>query len=305
MKKRVLSGLLAVGMVCALLAGCGSKAEETTAAATEAATEAKTEAAETEAAETEAAATDAPEVIKVAGTGVSEVFYQALKEKYEGMGYKTEFIAFDSNPVCLEACASGETNVSLGQQVKFAYSYNENNGANLDMVKPYAMFTGIGLYSEQYASVDEIPEGSQIAVMNDAVNEDVALRILEAAGLIKLAEDVDLVTVADIVENPKNLEIMEMDQAQTVTALTDMAAACCWFTHMSAAGKDPSTYLVREDVMVNYPMGVIVNGEDATSEWAVAMAECFRDADVQAAINEVYPNVFEFYTSDDQVDLTK
>ena len=57
--------------------------------------------------------------------------------------------------------------------------------------------------------------------------------------------------------------------------------------------------------MVNYPMGVIVNGEDATSEWAVAMAECFRDADVQAAINEVYPNVFEFYTSDDQVDLTK
>ena len=115
----------------------------------------------------------------------------------------------------------------------------------------------------------------------------------------------ELVTVADIVENPKNLEIMEMDQAQTVTALTDMAAACCWFTHMSAAGKDPSTYLVRENVMVNYPMGVIVNGEDVEADWAVAMAECFRDADVQAAINEVYPNVFEFYTSDDQVDLTK
>lgn len=305
MKKRVLSGILAVCMACAMLAGCGSKTEETTAAATEAAkaeTEAATE-AETEA-ETEAAA-DAPEVIKIAGTGVSEVFYEAFKEKYEAMGYKTEFVAFDSNPVCLEACASGETNVSLGQQVKFAYSYNQNNGANLDMVKPYAMFTGIGLYSEQFASVDEIPEGSQIAVMNDAVNEDVALRILEAAGLIKLADDVELVTVADIVENPKNLEIMEMDQAQTVTALTDMAAACCWFTHMSAAGKDPSTYLVRENVMVNYPMGVIVNGEDVEADWAVAMAECFRDADVQAAINEVYPNVFEFYTSDDQVDLTK
>lgn len=286
MKKRLLSAFLAAVMVSSLLIGCGSSTSEPT---------------EEPAEET----TEAPEVIKIAGTGVSEVFYQAFKDKYEAMGYKTEFIAFDSNPVCLEACASGETNVSLGQQVKFAYSYNENNGANLDMVKPYAMFTGIGLYSEQYDSIDAIPEGSQIAVMNDAVNEDVALRILENVGLIKIAEDVELATVADIVENPKNLEIMEMEQAQTVTALTDMAAACCWFTHMSAAGKDPSTYLVREDVMVNYPMGVIVNGEDVEAEWAVAMAECFRDTEVQAAINEVYPNVFEFYTSDDQVDLTK
>lgn len=292
MKKRILSVLLAAAMVSSLLIGCGSSTSETAEETTE-----TTEATE----ET----TDAPEVIKIAGTSVSEVFYEAFKEKYEAMGYKTEFISFDSNPVCLEACASGETNVSLGQQVKFAYSYNESNGANLDMVKPYAMFTGIGLYSEQYDSIEAIPDGAQIAVMNDATNEDVALRLLEEAGLIKLAEDVELVTVADIVENSKNLEIIEMDQAQTVTALTDMAAACCWFTHMSAAGKDPSTYLMRENVMVNYPMGVIVNGEDVTSDWAVAMAECFRDSEVQAAINEVYPNVFEFYTSDDQVDLTK
>lgn len=283
MKKRLLSALLVIAMLSTMLIGCGGNASESD----------------------EADTTEAPEVIKIAGTGVSEVFYEAFKEKYEAMGYTTEFIAFDSNPVCLEACASGETNVSIGQQVKFAYSYNESNGANLDMVKPYGMFTGIGLYSEKYDSIDAIPDGSQIAVMNDATNEDIALRLLEVAGLIKLADDIELATVADIVENPKNLEIIEMDQAQTVTALTDMAAACCWFTHMSAAGKDPATYLIREDVMVNYPMGIIVNGEDVEAEWAVAMAECLRDPDVQAAINEVYPNVFEFYTSDDQVDLTK
>ena len=273
--KKIISVMLVIAMLCAVLTGCGNDAP---------ADDANTEV-----------------VIKIAGTGVSQVFYEAFKESYEAKGYKTEFIAFDSNPVCLEACATGETNVSLGQQKKFAQNYNESKGANLDMVKPYAMFTGIGLYSEKYASVEEIPEGAQIAVMNDASNEDVALRILQDAGLIKLADDVEQVTVADIVENPKNLKIIEMEQAQTVTALTDMDAACCWFTHMSAAGKDAASYLVRENVMVNYPMGVIVNAEDATADWAVAMAECFRDPAVQAKINEVYPNVFEFYTSDDQV----
>ena len=107
---------------------------------------------------------------------------------------------------------------------------------DLAMVKPYGMYTGIGLYPEKYNSVDEIPDGSEIAVMNDATNEDVALRILEDAGLIKISDDVELATVADITENSKNLDIIEMEQAQTVTALDDMAAGmllvytyvCCW-----------------------------------------------------------------------------
>ena len=31
------------------------------------------------------------------------------------------------------------------------------------------------------------------------------------------------------------------------------------------------------------------------------MAECFRDPEVQEKIEETFPEVFEFYTSDDQV----
>lgn len=277
--------LLSLAMLSALLAGCSSSAE----------TEEK------EAQQTQEESED--KVIKIAGSAsVSQVFYEAFKEKYEAQGYKTEFIAFDANPVCLEACASGEVDISLGQQKKFVESYNESNGANLEMVKPYGMYTGIGLYSEKYEAIENIPDGAQIAVMNDASNEDVSLKILQDAGLIKLADDVEFATVADITENPKNLEIIEMEQAQTVTALEDMAAACCWFTHMSASGKDPASYLVRDSVMINYPMGVIANAEDATSDWAVAMAECLRDPEVQEKINETFPKVFEFYTSDDQVE---
>lgn len=280
MKKRLLSAFLCVAVVSSLLIGCGSSNGSESSDSQE---------------------SDGKETIRIAGTAISQVFYEAFKDSYEAQGYKTEFVAFDSNPVCLEACANGDTDVSLGQQKKFVESYNESNGANLAMVKPYGMYTGIGFYSEKYNSVDEIPDGSQIAVMNDATNEDVSLKILESAGLIELADDVEYATVADITENPKNLEIVEMEQAQTVTALEDMAAACCWFTHMSSAGKDPASYLLRDDIMINYPMGVITSSENAESDWAVAMAECFRDPEVQAKIAETYPDVFEFYTSDDQV----
>lgn len=291
--KKQLIGLTAimsiVGLVCA---GCAAKTESESVTSNQ---------AETSTQEVSTQENKEIKTVKIAGTAVSQVFYEALKDEYEAKGYKTEFIAFDSNPVCLEACASNETDISLGQQKRFVQSYNQNNNAELDMVKPYGMYTGIGLYSEKYNSVDEIPEGSSIAVMNDATNEDVALKILQEAGLIKLADDIEFATVVDIVDNPKKLNIVEMEQAQTVTALEDMAAACCWFTHMSAAGKDPSTYLLRDNVMINYPMGVITNKKDAESDWAVAMAECLRDPNVQKKIAESFPNVFTFYTDDSQV----
>lgn len=279
MKKRVLGTILVMAMAAAVAAGCGTQKDSSK---TENSAEKKT--------------------IKIGGTSISQVTYDAIKEIFEKQGYTTTFTFVDSNQVSLEACANGDVDMSIGQHKKYVESFNKNNNSDLTMAKPYGYYTGIGLYSEKYQSVSDFPEGAQIAVMNDAMNEDIALRILEEQGLITLDETVEQATVADIKENPKKLEIIEMDQAQTVAQLEDMAGACVFFTHMSAAGKDPSSYLARDTQMINYPMGVIVKAADAESDWAVAFAKCFQEESVQKAINEAFPGVFEFYTSDDQVE---
>ena len=131
MKKKVMASLMALAVVVGLTA---------------------------EGASSEAVKSGEGTTVTIAGTAVSQVFYEAFKDLYESLGYKTKFILFDSNPVCLEACATGETMVSIGQQLKFVHSYNTNNGTNLEMVKPYGMYTGIGFYSEKYDSVDKIPD---------------------------------------------------------------------------------------------------------------------------------------------------
>ncbi len=289
MKKSTLLLTLAAMAAITGMTGCGKK---DAAPATEAVTQS---------ASSQETSKEAAKKIVIGGTAISQVYYDAIKEIFEAKGYETEFKTFDANPVVLEACASGETDMALGQHKKFVMSYNENNGAALDMAKPYAMYTGIGLYSEKHASISEFPDNAKIAVMNDAMNEDIALRILEQEGLIKINADQKQATVADIIENPKNLEIIEMEQGQTVTALADLDGACVFFTHMAASGKDASTYIARDTSMINYPMGVIVREEDAASDWAVAFAECFKDQAVQEKINKAFPSVFEFYTSDDQV----
>ena len=65
------------------------------------------------------------------------------------------------------------------------------------------------------ASLDELEDGDVIAVPNDTTNEARALLLLEANGVIKLKEDAGLTaTVKDIEENPKNVEIQELEAAQ-------------------------------------------------------------------------------------------
>lgn len=246
--------------------------------------------------------TKADKIIKIGGTEISQVSYEAMNKEFEKMGYKTEFICFDANPVVLEACNSGEVDVALGQHRKFVKSFDENNGGDLEMVKPYGYYTGIGLYSEKYDSVKEFPKGATIAIMNDAMNMDIGLRVLEKAGLIKLNQkDSGAYTLVDIDENPKNLNIVDMDQAQTVRSLEDMDGALVFFTHMNNAGKDPKSYIVRDDQSVNCPMGPIVKKANSNEKWAVDFASCLRVKSVQKEIDKSFPGVFTFYKNDNEV----
>ncbi|WP_214481080.1 MetQ/NlpA family ABC transporter substrate-binding protein [Bacillus sp. SM2101] len=74
----------------------------------------------------------------------------------------------------------------------------------------------IGVYSQKYSSLDELPEGAVIIMSNSVADHGRILTMLESQGLIKLADDVEKVaaTLDDIVENPKNLEFeAEIDAA--------------------------------------------------------------------------------------------
>lgn len=71
----------------------------------------------------------------------------------------------------------------------------------------------MGIYSEKYQSIEEIKEGALVAIADNPANAARGLRLMETAGLIKLAKDFDngTGTPSDIIENPKHLEIKMID----------------------------------------------------------------------------------------------
>jgi YaeC family lipoprotein len=95
------------------------------------------------------------------------------------------------------------------------YEFTASPGIHIE---PY------GVYSESVASLDELPDGAQVAVPNDPSNQARALVLLENEGLLTLA-DVENPTIFDVADNPKNIELSELDAAQLPRSLQDVDAA--------------------------------------------------------------------------------
>lgn len=70
----------------------------------------------------------------------------------------------------------------------------------------------MGIYSKKVKALSELKEGDSVAIPNDPTNGGRALDVLATAGLIKL-KDTQLKTKLDIIENPKNLKVTELEAA--------------------------------------------------------------------------------------------
>lgn len=84
-------------------------------------------------------------------------------------------------------------------------------------------------------------KGVTIAVPNDTTNEARALLLLEANGLIKLKEGAGIAATArDIVENPYNITIKEVEAAQLPNFLPDVDYAVINSNYAIPAGFNPT-----------------------------------------------------------------
>lgn len=162
------------------------------------------------------------------------------------------------------------------------------------MLKPYLYTVGMGLYSEKHKSIDQLPEGATIALMNDAMNMDRALRILADAGLITFKDKTDKASLIDIATNPRKFKFKDMDQTQTVRALPDVDASIVFFSHMRNANKDFKSFLARDKQPENYPQGVVVKAKYENEPWAKELVGAFRSEKVRKFATEHYGGLYQY-----------
>jgi D-methionine transport system substrate-binding protein len=162
--------------------------------------------------------------IKVAATPTphAEVL-NFVKDKLAEDGWTLEVIEFDDYVQENPATTDGDVDANYFQHVPYLTQYNEENGENLVPVAN-VHYEPMGVYAGTKDSFDAIEEGDKIGVPNDVTNEARALLLLEANGVITLKEGAGInATKTDIVDNPKNVEIVELEAATIPGSLADHA----------------------------------------------------------------------------------
>ena len=276
MKKKVLAVLLMSVFAVSALAGCGGSSSGSAPK------------------ETQAAASGEMEVITVAASATphSEILEQA-KPTLAEQGYDLQITVFNDYVQPNEVVEAREFDANYFQHIPYLDSFNAEKGTHL-VNAGGIHYEPFGIYPGSKTSLDDVADGDEILVPNDTSNEARALLLLQDNGLLTLKEGAGLeATVNDIVENPHNLKITEMEAAQIARSLPDAAYGVINGNYALEAGlsaaKDALTYEASDSEAAKTYVNVIAvyDGDESTDK-IKALVDVLKSDAIKQYINDTY-----------------
>ena len=232
-------------------------------------------------------------VVKIGVVGEDSPQWKPVIDNLAEEGITLELVSFSDYSQPNQALADGEIDLNAFQHYAYLNQDIADRGFDLEVIGE-TLIAPLGIYSKKLSSVDEISNGGKIAIPSDATNGGRALKLLEAAGLIKVDEGAGYTpTLADITENPKNIEIIEVEAAQTPRLLEDVDASVINGGHAVDAGftpKNDAIYLeeVKDGADNPYINIIVARTEDKDNEVYKKVVEAYRTDEVADIVEEEY-----------------
>lgn len=263
MKK--IAALLSLVLLIGILSACGSKDKETGKALSE------------------------EKIVVGVTAGPHELVVNKVKELAAKEGLEIDVKVFTEYILPNTALSEGDLDINSFQTLPFLEKVNSDRDLNLVHVAKTILLP-MGIYSDKFDSIDDIPDGASFGMPNDPSNGARALIVLEAAGVITLRdEDKTTGTVQDIVENPKNLKFVELEASQLPKQLIELDFAAINTNFILAAGKNPvedSIFLEsKSSPYVNY---IVVREENKDDAVVKKFAELYQSDEVKEFIKEEF-----------------
>ena len=149
---------------------------------------------------------------------VAQAAQKVAKEKY---GLDVELVQFNDYVMPNEALSQGDIDLNVFQNKPYLDVQVKQRDYKFAILGNTFVYPLAG-YSRKIKSISELQDGSTIIIPNDPTNSGRSLLLLQKTGLLKLKDNVGLLpTVNDIVANPKNLKILELEAPQLPRALDD------------------------------------------------------------------------------------
>lgn len=215
-----------------------------------------------------------------------------VESELEKDGYKLEVVEFQDYVQPNKALDAGDIDANYFQHKPYMDEFNAKQETELVSIGAIH-YEPLGLYQGEKKSIDELAEGDKIAVPNDTTNEARALLLLESEGLIKLKKDAGLTaTKQDVVENPKKLEIVELEAAIIPRSMSSVAMGVINGNYALSAGIKEETAITFESsdsaAAKTYANIIAVKKGNEDSEKSKALLKAMTSDKIKKFIEKKY-----------------
>ncbi len=175
------------------------------------------------------------------------------------------------------------------QHQPYLDEFNKSRGTELVSVAGVHV-EPFGAYSSKHKSLNELPQGANVVIPNDATNGGRALLLLQKAGVITLKPEAGiLATPKDIVENPKAIKVRELEAATLPRVLTQVDLALINTNYALEAKLNPTKDALAIEGSDSPYVNILVARADNKDNAALQkLAKALNSAEVKAFIAEKY-----------------
>lgn len=217
---------------------------------------------------------------------VAEIAAKEAKDKY---GLDVELVSFTDYVSPNAALEEGSIDANAFQHKPYLDQQIKDRGYKFAIAGNTFVYP-IAAYSSKIKSVDELKAGDQIAVPNDPTNLGRSLLLLQQKGLLKLKDGAGLTaTVLDIVENPKDLKIVELEAAQLPRSLDDVQLAIINNTYASSINLTPERDgIFVEDKESPYVNLIVAREDNVNAQNVQTFIKAYQSDAVYNAAQEIF-----------------
>ena len=185
--------------------------------------------------------------------------------------------------------AEGRLDANFFQHQPYLDEFNASRGTALVSIAGVHV-EPFGAYSSKIKKLDELSEGAQVVIPNDATNGGRALLLLQKAGVIKLKDGAGITaTVKDIAENPKGIKVRELEAATLPRVLNQVDLALINTNYALEAGLNPTKdALVIEGADSPYVNILVTTAEKKDNADLQKLAKALHTPEVKKFIADQY-----------------
>lgn len=240
-----------------------------------------------------------PVTVKLGVVGaIYEDLWKPAQEALKAENIDLELVQFSDYVTPNNALANNEIDLNAFQHRIYLQSEIESAGYEIETIGN-TFIIPLNIYSQKISSVEELKDGDVVAIPDDLTNGGRALKVLEAAGLIKISDAAGFnPTLEDIETYNVGITIEELKANVIPSALPDVAAAVVNGNYALDFGLKTDEAIYKDSVLdVEEYWNLIAArtadlGDSAKVETYQKVVKAFQSEATEKVFNEDYGGYF-------------